>query len=381
MEALRKGQWVKLICGASYQDLPAIRNLVLVYTLAGVDCIDIAADSAVLDAAWEGITAAWAIAQSVDYPVALPQPSRPWLMVSLNDGEDPHFRKAFFDPKRCPSDCPRPCVSVCPTRAIVAQTDKGVLAEKCYGCGRCLALCPLGLITAQSNTATISETLQQLQPWLEEGKIQAIELHTQVGHGELFQSLWQHILPWLPRLELISISCPWHPDSVEYLTAIAHQLSPLPPDLIWQTDGRPMSGDLGKGTTHASLSYAQALAERSLPGFRQLAGGTNHHTIIKTQSRYSQHRQMVHGVAFGGAARTLLNEIFQLAAKRQSSSLTDLPPNILLEANPDLLNMAVRLAQSLVGPWKQNQINQSPSIHACKQENPVFPVTNRERPF
>ena len=51
---LDRGQWVKLICGASYQDLPAIRNLVLVYTLAGVDCVDLAADPAVVAAAQGG---------------------------------------------------------------------------------------------------------------------------------------------------------------------------------------------------------------------------------------------------------------------------------------------------------------------------------------
>lgn len=35
----------------SKQDLPAVRNLALVYTLAGADCIDVAADEAVIEAA------------------------------------------------------------------------------------------------------------------------------------------------------------------------------------------------------------------------------------------------------------------------------------------------------------------------------------------
>lgn len=34
-ESLRKGNWVKLICGASFEDAVDIRNLSLVYTLAG----------------------------------------------------------------------------------------------------------------------------------------------------------------------------------------------------------------------------------------------------------------------------------------------------------------------------------------------------------
>lgn len=34
-ESLREGHWVKLICGASFEDVADIRNLSLVYTLAG----------------------------------------------------------------------------------------------------------------------------------------------------------------------------------------------------------------------------------------------------------------------------------------------------------------------------------------------------------
>jgi hypothetical protein len=33
--ALRRGDWVKLICGASFEDAADVRNLSLVYTLAG----------------------------------------------------------------------------------------------------------------------------------------------------------------------------------------------------------------------------------------------------------------------------------------------------------------------------------------------------------
>ena len=56
--SLKSGHWFKLICGASYQNLPAIRSLALAYTLAGADCIDVAADPAVITAAIEGIEAA-----------------------------------------------------------------------------------------------------------------------------------------------------------------------------------------------------------------------------------------------------------------------------------------------------------------------------------
>ena len=96
-DALRRGHWVKLICGASNQDLPAIADLCAVYGAAGIDCVDVAADPAVVRAARQGLQ--WLDQLGM---------ARPWLMVSVSDGSDAHFRKAWFDPARCPADCPRP---------------------------------------------------------------------------------------------------------------------------------------------------------------------------------------------------------------------------------------------------------------------------------
>jgi hypothetical protein len=52
--ALTRGSWVKLICGASNQDLAAIEDVCGVFALAGVHCIDVAADVAVAAAARRG---------------------------------------------------------------------------------------------------------------------------------------------------------------------------------------------------------------------------------------------------------------------------------------------------------------------------------------
>ncbi|CAK9154917.1 unnamed protein product [Ilex paraguariensis] len=57
-ESLQRGNWVKLICGANFEDVVDIRNLSLVYTLAGVDYIDCAADASVVSLVNEGIEAA-----------------------------------------------------------------------------------------------------------------------------------------------------------------------------------------------------------------------------------------------------------------------------------------------------------------------------------
>lgn len=58
-----------------------------------VDCIDCAADSAVVAAVLEGVTAAQHLARHLNASEMLTV-GRPWIMVSINDDEDPHFRKA-----------------------------------------------------------------------------------------------------------------------------------------------------------------------------------------------------------------------------------------------------------------------------------------------
>lgn len=102
-KSLLDGNWVKFICGASNQDIPLIRNLCYIYTLCGVDCIDFSADPSVIDAANDGIY--HAIQKN-------PLIRKPYLMISINDDDDLHFRKAYFNPQLCPVNCTRPCEKV-----------------------------------------------------------------------------------------------------------------------------------------------------------------------------------------------------------------------------------------------------------------------------
>lgn len=369
LHSLRKGNWFKLICGASFQDLPAVRNLTLAYTLAGADCIDVAADPAAIAAAKEGIQAAGRVSDRAE---------NPWLMVSLNDAEDPHFRKAEFDPTQCPADCSRPCQRICPANAIVFDTPSsfeplipsfsGVVDRRCYGCGRCVPICPVGHILTRSYVSAPSTVASVI---LEVG-VDAIEIHTQVGHGEDFRRLWEAIAPNLDRLQLVAVSCPDHPDLTDYLRSIAHWISPLPCSLVWQTDGRPMSGDIGVGTTRAAIALAQKVLAAGLPGYVQLAGGTNHHTVPKLTELgllplgkiqgEIQAARSVAGVAYGSYARKLLSPILNQLEPTQTldPTMTDSQPlssstpsvSLRLEDHPSLLAEAVDLARSLVGQLK-----------------------------
>ena len=348
--SLNLGQWVKLICGASFQDMSVVRNLALVFTLAGVDCIDVAADPAVVTVVKEGIDTALALtpkAQIMGYGAAF----RPWIMVSLNVGEDPHFRKAIFDPKDCPSDCPRPCESVCPVQAIAFSPPhfSGVIEARCYGCGRCLPICPQSLISAQSYVASP----EVIAPLIMSGVVNAIEIHTQVGQEVAFVELWRKISLWSESLQLLAISCPDHLNVVHYLQMLHNIVSPLPCILLWQADGRPMSGDIGKGTTHAAIKLAQKLLNAGLSDYIQLAGGTNHYTATKLRSlglldTQKESRAPIAGIAYGSYARSLLLPILDKLDKLHQSFRYQDGISLKLEDYEELLWPAVSLANGLV---------------------------------
>jgi len=246
--------------------MPTIRCLAMLYSLAGVDCIDVAADPAVIAAARGGIQDARRLVPRLGLTDWAPADGQPWLMASLNDSEDPHFRKAYFEAAQCPRDCSRPCETVCPTAAIQfpAPARGGVVTDLCYGCGRCLPVCPIGHIEARCHQAD-SQALAQGQP------VDALEIHTHIGQQESFTRLWNRLAPFIPKLKVVSVSCPGGPGLETYLRDLYRMMAPLPVPLIWQTDGRPMSGDIGDGTTRATILLAEQVLKARLPGAVQPA--------------------------------------------------------------------------------------------------------------
>lgn len=377
--SLQKGHWFKLICGASLHHLPAVRNLTLAYTLAGADCIDVAADPAVIRVVREALSTAKSLSSTGGQSVQ----DIPWLMVSLNDAEDPHFRKAELRPADCLAGCPQPCVTICPAQAIVfshsADTNPGVIDQRCYGCGRCLPICPIQQITTRSHIST-PDTIGSL---ILEGQVDALEIHTQTGRLSEFRRLWEAIAPYLPSLKLLAVSCPDGEGLIDYLWDLYNTLSPLPCPLVWQTDGRPMSGDIGDGATRAALKLGQKVLSAGLPGYVQLAGGTNRHTVSKLKAlgllntltwggpaANPLEQKYIAGVAYGSFARTLLLPILDQVAHQQS---------YCLEEAPDLLKQAVSLAQSLVFQLKvplMQQLDSNQLIAQVKSSSGLMNTLN-----
>lgn len=379
LTSLQAGHWFKLICGASFQHLPAVHHLTVAYALAGADCVDVAADPAVVAAARKALQLSRELAATS--PEVWPfYAGQPWLMVSLNDAEDPHFRKAYFDAEQCPSDCSRPCERICPAQAITfsalsshqlktpeqagrQSAQAGVIEKLCYGCGRCLPICPVQHIQTYSYVSNPSAIAPLIF-----SDVDAIEIHTQVGHFEHFKRLWQAISPWIPQLKLVAVSCPDAPGLLDYLRSLYELMSPLPTALVWQTDGRPMSGDIGIGTTHAAIRLGQKVLASDLPGYVQLAGGTNRYTVEKLRSQnlltlpdqsqsILRHQQAadrssqryVAGVAYGSYARTLLAEAIERLEQAEqpfhlnhrTSHPENLVPNLADQPAVELLSHSV----------------------------------------
>lgn len=292
---------------------------------------------------------------------------RPWLMVSINDGEDPHFRKAFFDASACPPSCSQPCIGICPTDAIAfsqngLSPDDGVISERCYGCGRCLPVCPFEQIQTRFHRSNPSTIVAELFP-----QIDALEIHTQIGRLDNFQRLWQVIERGCQDLQVVSISCPDGEGVIAYLWQL-YQIMQLPQDaVIWQTDGRPMSGDIGAGTTQATIRYAKKMLAKGPPGFVQLAGGTNHSTVPRLKKmgllgdEIHPHKRQVSGVAYGSYARkgltTLINKMEETPKERSGAfdKFSQLLACSSIEyccTKASLIHQAVNLADSLTSQLK-----------------------------
>ena len=321
-------KWVKLICGASNEDIISIEDLCAIYSAAGVDYIDIAAEQSIAQAARKGMK--WSEKFFG---------SSPGLMISISDGKDIHFRKAKFDPIRCPTNCPRPCEKICPAFAI---DHSGVIESKCYGCGRCIQSCPLNLIYEYEHNLSkddLPNTLQVIKP-------DAVEIHTEIKRIDSFKEIVGILMNSGHKFKKISVSCglnqsPMDPkepkDLLKALWERYEILSELNIPLIWQLDGRPMSGDLAPSTGRDTVKLYEKIGSQLPPGLIQLAGGTNGKT-----HEFLKENNIPDGIAFGSSARKIMQPFIEFANKK----------NKRLCEYPEKMSLAIKAAKKLISPWK-----------------------------
>ena len=320
-----QNKWVKLICGASNEDIFAIEDLCAIYSAAGVDYIDVAANQSIVQAARNGIK--WA---KEVFGVS------PGLMISISDGKDIHFRKAKFDPLKCPSNCSRPCERICPTSAI---DYSGIKENKCYGCGRCINSCPLNLISEYEYKLSNNDIALILKTTMPD----AVEIHTEIDRIDSFKKVANILKNSGLKLKNISVSCGLNQSQKEpkdllkalwdrYEILLEHNVP-----LIWQLDGRPMSGDLGPTTGKDTVKLWENLGSHLPPGLIQLAGGTNGRT-----HEFLKINNFPDGIAFGSSARKIMQPLIEYANKNNKN----------LYQYPEKMSLAIDKAQKFLKPWK-----------------------------
>ncbi|MEW5820824.1 MAG: LdpA C-terminal domain-containing domain [Cyanobacteriota bacterium] len=302
IETLENKCLFKLICGASLTDTDIIRDLTFLYALAGAHIIDVSPDISVVDSAIEGINKAKQYFESD--PKKFFYFNEPMLMISLNAGEDPHFKTAFIDNNKC-NYC-KNCVDSCSFEAIkYSDQDKNIsINEKlCYGCGKCIDKCQNAALYLINNTVNIEHVFTKLINY----SIAGIEIHVGKSNIEDLNKFWEEITKVLGKdctskiLFSFSLESAMYTNKafVEYTKNIVSMVGKKP---IIQVDGTPMSGSNLAASSLQSMASGQVLERNNVEAYIVLAGGINHLT-----AKYLKMFELdCHGIAMGTYARKLV---------------------------------------------------------------------------
>ena len=187
----------------------------------------------------------------------------------------------------------------------------------------------------------LASTLQKIRP-------NAVEIHTEINRLDSFTKVVSILKSSGMKLDKISISCGLNQsfkkakepeDLLKALWERYEILNELDIPLIWQLDGRPMSGDLAPTTSRDAVKLFEKIGSDLPPGLIQLAGGTNEKTHELLNSN-----NLPDGIAFGSAARKIMQPLIEFAHKN----------NKKLYEYPEIMGLAIKKAQKFLEPWKSN---------------------------
>lgn len=284
LHALGKRRFFKLIGGGSLTESTQLASVAKAYAMAGVECIDLSPNLAVIEAVTAAIR---------DLLTPLPV-----LMVSLPLDPDPHFRKIDLKEADC-IQCGA-CLPACPTEAITLPEMLEISQALCYGCGRCVPTCPTDALILHP-----FQVEAQLADVLVHPQVEAVEIHSHYMDSYMLKNLFQQ---WGSLLTDKLISLCFRPGTLPPAQIIefyqtAQKACSLP--VILQVDGAPMSGNDDPEASRPALEAAIQVAAMfeevglSIP-IITISGGMNRRTATLLQEpRYT----FIAGIGMGTVAR------------------------------------------------------------------------------
>ena len=296
IDALENNSFSKLICGASNTNQKQIERLALVYSLAGINAIDIAPDEEIFRSAQNSVIKAGEIFRN--NPLSFPHFNEPLLMISLNAGNDIHFRKIEFNQANC-INC-FDCINICPAEAFYKDLSKGKNILKfnknnCFGCRKCLGFC---------NALSMDENLKNQDTLTGiNNHVEAVEIHT----GKCSVNEVENFLRKIPRIvnnvKILSFSINSGLFNRSALIDYASFLSVLTDKKpIIQIDGESMSATSTNSSSLQAMAAAEYPVNSKINAYIQISGGINHLT-----SKYlNLFNLRVSGIGYGTFARKIL---------------------------------------------------------------------------
>jgi len=290
INALENKSFVKLICGASNTDQKQIERLALVYSLAGVDVIDISPDKESFASAKAGIEQAKKLYNN--NPPDFPKFNESLIMISLNTGSDLHFRKAEIKSDLC-VNCMN-CTHVCPAGALYETSGQLQFNLKsCYGCSRCVEVCDKRAISLdKANTAVFVPD-----------NCEAVEIHTGNSSFDEVKDFLDNNPFITQNSGLISFSVEaslfGRNDLIKFVLSL---IALVDKKVIIQIDGKPMGADNTASSSLQSLAATQVISGLNSNFYIQIAGGVNQ----LTESYLKMFDLSISGVGYGTFARKII---------------------------------------------------------------------------
>ena len=289
--SLQNGAFVKIICGAANTSEKQVEKISLVYSLCGVDVIDISPYKNIYNAAKRRIAKALDITGR--NPGIYPKFRVPAIMKSINIGDDKHFRKASLNLDKC-VQCLE-CVKVCQSNALTFKGEKiNFDSDKCYGCARCAEVC-------RQNAISLTDIPHN--PHDDTGNFDAVEIHTGNSSIEEIKTFLESNKNIMEKAGLVSVSVDSKRfNSVDLVDYVNSVIKMFDKKIIIQIDGNSMRGGTENSSTMQTIAAAAMLLDAKADAYIQLSGGTNHLTreiVDLTGLKLS-------GIGYGSFARKII---------------------------------------------------------------------------